>query len=119
MDNICRNVLQAGTGDNVLSLCKVQQNLRCILLLKESRTTTITKNKATTVAPAQNVLTIIIFDSVERYARTVPKEIKKKGRIYLGFLTGAELKIREIIVIIIPFCLYWYSNNNAHALICQ
>jgi hypothetical protein len=65
MDNIWRNVLQAGTGDNVLPLCKVQQSLGCITVLEESRTTTIARNKAITAAPAQDDLTIIIFDSVK------------------------------------------------------
>ncbi len=119
MDNICRNVLQAGTGDNVLSLRKVRQSLRCITVLEESRTTTIAGNKAITAASAQDSLTIIIFDSVEGYARTVPNGIKNKGWIYLGFLTGAELKISEIFVIILHFRLYWYFNNNADTLICQ
>ncbi len=119
MDNICRNVPQAGTGDNDLSLCKVRQSLRCITVLEESRTTTIAGNKAITAAPAQDGLTIIIFDSVEGYARTVPNGIKNKGWIYLGFLMGAELKIIEILVIIIHFFLYWYFNNNADTLIHQ
>jgi hypothetical protein len=119
MDNICRNVPQAGTGDNVLPLCKVQQSLRCITVLAESRTPMIAGNKAITTAPAQDGLTIIIFDSVKGYALTVPNGIKKKGWIYLGFLTGAELKISEIFVIIIHFCLIWYLNNDADTLIHQ
>jgi hypothetical protein len=82
MDYNCRNVPQAGTGDNVFSLCKVQQNLRCITGIEESRTTTIARNKAITAAPAQDGLTVIIFDSVEGYAWTVPNGIKNKGCIY-------------------------------------
>jgi hypothetical protein len=119
MDNNCRNVPQAGTGDNVLPLCKVRQTLRCITVLEESRTTTIARNKAITAASAQDGLTIIIFDSVKGYARTVPNGIKNKRCIYHGFLTGSKLKISEIFVIIIHFCLYWYFNNNADTLICQ
>ena len=119
MDNIWRNVSQAGTGDNVLALCKVQQSLSCITVLEESRTTTIARNKAIPAAPAQDGLTIIIFDSVEGYAWTVPNRIKNKGWIYLGFLTRAELKISEIFVIIIHFCLIWYLNNDADTLIRQ
>jgi hypothetical protein len=56
----------------------------------------IAGNKTITAAPAQDGLTIIIFNSVEGYAWTVPNGIKNKGWIYLGFLTGAELKIIEI-----------------------
>jgi hypothetical protein len=119
MESICRNVPLAGTGDNVLPLCKVRQSLRCSTVLEESRTTTIAKNKAITAAPAQDGLTIIIFDSVEGYARIVPNGIKNTGWIYLGFLTGAELKISEIFIIIIHFCLYWYFNNDANTLIHQ
>ncbi len=119
MDNICRNALQAGTGDNVLPLCKVQQSLRCIMVLEESRTTTIAGNKGITAVPAQDGLTIIIFDSVKGNARTVPNRINNKGWLNLGFLTGAKLKIREIFVIIIHFCLIWYLNNDADTLIRQ
>ncbi len=119
MDLICRNVPQAGTGDNVLPLCKVRQSLRYITVLEESRTTTIAGNKAITAAPARDGLTIIIFDSVEGNARTVPNRINNKGWLYLGFLTGAELKISEIFVIIINFYLYWYFTNNADTLIRQ
>jgi hypothetical protein len=119
MDNICRNVPQAGTGDNILPLCKVQQSLRCITVLEESRTATIAGNEAITTAPAQDGLTIIFFFSVKDYARTVPNRINNKGWLYLGFLTGAELKISEIFVIIIHFCLYWYFNNDADTLIRQ
>ncbi len=119
MDNICRNVPQAGTGDNVLPLCKVGQSLRCIMVLEESRTNKIAGNKALTAAPAQDGLTIIIFDSVEGYARTVLNGINNNGWLYLGFLTGAKLKISKIFVIIIHFCLYWYFNNDADTLICQ
>ncbi len=62
-------------------------------MLEESRTTTIAGNKAITAAPAQDGLTIIIFDSAKGYARTVPNGINNKGWLYLGFLTGAKLKI--------------------------
>jgi hypothetical protein len=86
-------------------------------VLKESRTTTVTRNKAITEAPAQDGLTIIIYDSVKDNARTVPNCIKNKGWIYLGFLTGAELKISEIFIINIHFCQYWYFNNDADTLI--
>ncbi len=79
MDNICRNVPQAGTGDNILPLCKVQQSLRCITVLEESRTTTIAGNEAITTVPAQDGLTIIIFDSVEGYAQTVSNKIITRG----------------------------------------
>ncbi len=119
MDKICRNVLQAGTGDNILPLCKVQQSLRCIMVLEESRTTTIAGNKTITPAPAQDGLTIIILDSVKGYARTVPNGINDKGWLYLRFLTGDKLKISKIFVIIIHFCLYWYFNNDADTLIHQ
>jgi hypothetical protein len=88
-------------------------------VLEESRTTLIARNKAITASPAQDGLTIIIFDFVEGFARTVPNRIKNNGWIYLGFLTGAELKIREIFVIIIHFFLYWYFNNDANTLIRQ
>ncbi len=103
MDNICRNVPQAGTGDNILPLRKVRQSIRCITVLEESRTATIAGNESITTAPAQDGLTIIIFDSVEGYARTVPNGINNKGWLYLGFLTGAESKISKIFVIIIHF----------------
>ncbi len=119
MDNIWTNVPQAGTGDNILPLRKVRQSLRCITVLEESRTTTIAGNKAITSVPAQDGLTIIIIDSVEGYARTVPNGINNKGWLYLGFLTGDELKISKIFVIIIHFCLYWYFNNDADTLIGQ
>ncbi len=76
------------------------------MVLEESRTTTIAGNKAITAAPAQDGLTIIIFDSVKGNARTVPNGINNKGWLYLGLLTGAESKISEIIVIIIHFCLF-------------
>jgi len=89
------------------------------MVLEESRTTTIVGNKAITAVPAQDGLTIIIFDSFKGYARTVPNGIKNKGWVYLGFLTGAESKIIEIFVIIIHFCLYWYFNNNADTMIRQ
>ena len=86
-------------------------------MLEESRTTTIAGNKAITAAPARDGLIIIIFDSVEGNAQTVPNGIKNKGWIYLGFLMGAELKIIEILVIIIHFFLYWYFNNDNNTLI--
>ncbi len=89
------------------------------MVLEESRTTMIAGNKAITEAPAQDGLTIIIFDSVKGYAQTVPNGIKNKGWIYLGFLTGAKLKIIDIFVIIIYFCLYWYFNKDANTLIRQ
>jgi hypothetical protein len=88
-------------------------------VLDESRTTAIAGNKATAAAPAQDDLTIIIFDIVKGNAPTESNRINNKGWLYLGFLTGAELKISEIFVIIIHFCLYWYFNNNANILICQ
>ena len=68
MDNNWSNVLQAGTGHNVLPLCKVGQSLGCMTILEESRTTTVARNKAIIVAPAHDGLTIIIFDRVEGYA---------------------------------------------------
>ncbi len=89
------------------------------MVLEESRTTTIARNEAITTAPAQDGLTIIIFFIVKGYARSVPNGINDKGWLYLGFLTGAELKISEIFAIIIYFCLYWYFNNNADTLIRQ
>ncbi len=101
MDNVFRNALQAGTGDNVLPLCKVQQSLRCITVLEESRTTTIAGNKAITAAPAQDGLTIIIFVSVKGNAQTVPNRINNKGWLNLGFLAGAKLKISYKIN---PYC---------------
>jgi hypothetical protein len=101
MDNICRNVPQAGTGDNVFPFCKVRQSLRCITVLEESRTTTIAGNKAITAVQAQDCLTIIIFDSVRGYARTVPNRMNNMGWLYLRFLTGAKLKVSKIFVIII------------------
>jgi hypothetical protein len=119
MDNICRNVPQASTGDNILPLRKVRQSLRCITVLEESRTTMIAGNEAITTVPAQDGLTIIIFFSVKGYAWTVPIRINNKGWLYLGFLTGAESKISKIFVIIIHFCLYGYFNNDANTLIHQ
>jgi hypothetical protein len=89
------------------------------MVLEESRTTMIAGNKAITKAPARDGLTIIIFDSVKGYARTVPNRINNKGWLYLRFLTRAESKISEISIIIIYFCLYWYFNNDADTLICQ
>jgi hypothetical protein len=119
MDNICRNVPQAGTGDNIPPICKVRQSLRCTTVLEESRTTTIAGNEAITTAPAQDGLTIIIINSVEGNAQTVLNGINNMGWLYLGFLTGAELKISKIFVIIIHFCLYWYFSNDADTLIRQ
>jgi hypothetical protein len=119
MDNIYRNVPQASTGNNVLPLRKVRQSLRCITVVEKSRTTTIAGNETITTAPAQDGLTIIIFFSVKGYAWTVPNGINNKEWLYLGFLTGAELKIIKIFVIIIHFCLFWYFNNDAYTLICQ
>jgi hypothetical protein len=72
-------------------------------VLEESRTTTVAGNKAITAAPAQDGLTIIIYKSVKGNARTVSNRIKNKGWIYLGFLTGAKLKISEIFIINIHF----------------
>ncbi len=99
MDNIWRNVLQAGTGHNVLPLYKVRQSLGCIMVLEDSRTTTIAKNKAIIAAPAHDGLTIIIIHSVKGYARTVPNRINNKGWLYLGFLTRAKLKISGFVII--------------------
>jgi hypothetical protein len=99
MDNIWRNVPQAGTGHNVLPLCKVRQSLGCIAVLEESRTTTIARNKAIIAAPAHDGLTIIIIDSVKGYAWTVPNGINNKGWLYLGFLTVAKLKISGFVII--------------------
>jgi hypothetical protein len=48
------------------------------MVLEESRTTTIARNKAITAAPAQDGLTFIIYGCVEGYARTVPNGIKNK-----------------------------------------
>jgi hypothetical protein len=77
----------------------VRQSLGCITVLEESRTTTIAGNKAIIAAPAHDSLTIIIIDSVEGYARTVPNGINNKGWHYLGFLTGAKLKISGFVII--------------------
>ncbi len=74
MDNIWRNVPQAGTGDNILPLCKVRQSLRCITVLEKSRTTMIARNKAIATAPAQDGLTIIIFFSVRGLCLDSPKQ---------------------------------------------
>jgi hypothetical protein len=68
-------------------------------VLEESRTTTITRNKAIIAVPAYDGLTIIIIDSVEIYARTVSNGINNKGWLYLGFLTGAKLKISGFVII--------------------
>jgi hypothetical protein len=95
MDNIWRNVPQAGTGHNILPLCNVRQSLGCITVLEESRTTTIAGNKAILTAPAHDGLTIIIIHSVKGYARTVPNGFNNKGWLYLGFLTGAKLKVNQ------------------------
>jgi hypothetical protein len=88
-------------------------------VLEESRTTTLAGNKAITATPARDGLTIINYKSVKGNAWTVPNRIKNKVWIYLGFLTGVELKISEIFIINIHFCLYWYFNNDANTLICQ
>jgi hypothetical protein len=81
------------------------------MVLEESRTITITRNKAITAAPAQDGLTIIIYKSVEGNARAVPNRIKNKGWIYLGFLTGAKLKISEISIINIHFACIGTSTT--------
>jgi hypothetical protein len=96
----------------------VRQSLGCITVLEESRTTTIAGNKAIIAVPAHDRLTIIIIDSVEGYARTVPNGINNKGWLYLGFLTRAKLKISRFVIIRINFCLYWYFNNDADILLC-
>jgi hypothetical protein len=75
------------------------------------------REKGNTTAPAWDGLTIIIYESVEGNARTVPNGIKNKGWIKLGFLTGAKMKTSEIFIINIHFCLYWYFNNDANTLI--
>ncbi len=80
-------------------------------MLEESRTTTIAGNKAITAAPAQDGLTIIIFDSVKGKARTVPNGINNKGWLYLGFLTGAESKIGKIFINIINFACIGTSTT--------
>ncbi len=59
----------------------------------------IAGNKAIIAAPSHDGLTIIIIDSVEGYARTVPNGINDKGWLYLGFLTGAKLKISGFVII--------------------
>ncbi len=69
------------------------------MVLEESRTTTIAGNKAIMAEPAHDGLTIIIIDSVEGYARTVPNGINNKGWLYLRFLTGAKLKISGFVII--------------------
>ncbi len=69
------------------------------MVLEESRTTMIAGNKAIIAVPAHDGLTIIIIDSVEGYARTVPNRINNKGWLYLGFLTGAKLKISGFVII--------------------
>ncbi len=89
------------------------------MVLEESRTTWIAGNKAITAAPAKDGLIIIIYESDEGNARTIPNRIKNKGRIYVGFLTGAEMKTSDIFIINIRFDLYWYFNNNADTLIHQ
>ncbi len=81
------------------------------MVLEKSRTTTIAGNKAITAAPARDGLTIIIYKSVEGDARTVPNGIKNKGWIYLGFLTGAEMKISEIFIINIHFACIGTSTT--------
>jgi hypothetical protein len=89
----------------------MQQSLRCITVLEESRTTTIAGNKAITAAPAQDGLTIIIFDSVKGNAWTVPNGINNNGWLYLRFLTGAKLKISKIFIIIIYFACVGISTT--------
>jgi hypothetical protein len=42
------------------------------MVLEESRTTTIARNKAITNVPARDGLTIIIYGCVKGYAQTVP-----------------------------------------------
>jgi hypothetical protein len=79
MDNFCRNVSLAGASDSVLPLCKVWQSLRCIMVLEESRTSTIAGNKAITLLPAQDGLTITIYGCVKGYARTVLTLIQEQG----------------------------------------
>ncbi len=79
MDNIWRNLLQARTCDNVLPLRKVWQSLRLIMVLEESRTTMIARNKTITALPARDGLTIIIYKSVEGNALKVPKESITRG----------------------------------------
>jgi hypothetical protein len=49
-------------------------------VLEESRTTTITRNKAITAAPAQDGLFIIIYESVKGNAGTVPEQNNLKIR---------------------------------------
>jgi hypothetical protein len=89
------------------------------MVIEESRTTTIARNKAITAAPARDGLTIIIYKSIKGNARIVPNGIKNKWWNYLGLLTGAEMKISEIFIINIHFCLYWYFNKDANTLIRQ
>ena len=88
-------------------------------MLEESRTTMIARNEAITAVPDWDGLIIIIYKSVKGNARIVTNGIKNMGWIYLGFLTGAELKNSEIFIINIHFCLYWYFNNVADTLISQ
>ncbi len=118
MDNILRNVPQAGTGHNIVPLCKVWQSFGCSTVLEESRTTTVAGNKAISAVPAQDGLAIFIFNSVEGNAWTVPNGIHNKGWLYLGFLTGAKFNISGFVIIWIHFCLYWYYNNDADSLLC-
>jgi hypothetical protein len=49
------------------------------MVLEESRTTTIARNRPITTAPAQDGLTIIIYKSVDVFTRTVSNGIKNKG----------------------------------------
>jgi hypothetical protein len=69
------------------------------MVLEESRTTTVAGNKAISAAPAQDGLTIFIFNSVEGNARTVPNRIHNKGWLYLGFLTGSKFNISGFVII--------------------
>jgi hypothetical protein len=48
---------------------------------EESRTTTIAGSKEITAAPAWGGLTVIIYESVEENAQTVPNGVKNKGWI--------------------------------------
>jgi hypothetical protein len=54
------------------------------MVLEESRTATIARNKAITTVLAQDGLTIIIFDSVEGNARTVCWKKRYQPALPLG-----------------------------------
>jgi hypothetical protein len=73
-------------------LVRCDKALDAFTVLEESRTTTISGNKAIAAAPSRDGLTIIIYKSVKGNAQTLPNRIKNIGWIYLGFLTGAEMK---------------------------